>query len=630
MRCKTLRAPSGEHLDRIVGYYAGLAEDQQRRGGRARGPVDYYLDPDEPPGRWWGAGCVAVGLVGEVEGDQLRNMLVARHPLTGRKLGRGYGKRSARSFDATFSAPKSVSLLWGLCADPWVRAEVLAAHDAAVSSALSWLAGHGAPARLGTGGPHQVDTRGLVAAVFRQHTSRTADPSCTPTSSSGPSPRREREVARPRRPAAQGPAALDRLALRRRAPAELTARLGVVWGELEGGQADLVAVPEGLCEAFSKRSAQVEARLAEVLRRWVDDHDGAEPNPRTLAALERDAVLKSRPKKPKVTDAERCGPTGSAKPSTPATACRSCPRSPPARPGGGRPGEVIDEALRRVAQQDSSWLQADLMREVSTLVPADAAPSAEALVALVDDLATEAAGRCTELHPPGTGRHAVPGRRAASHRGGHRPASSPLRPCSTRSAGCSTGPTARCAGAVHPAGSSAARRSTTSSRRSRGGGRHRPGGAGGRACRYRQDRGRSPPPWPASEPEARRSSGGPSGKAADVLAAEAGCRSVTLAKLLLEHERSEPSPALQLPRGSTVLLDEAGMASTEDLDRLVTVANRRQWRLVFVGDPDQLPAVGRGGMFAAWCDTLPVHRLEQVRRFTEPWQADASRGTAGR
>jgi hypothetical protein len=59
----------------------------------------------------------------------------------------------------------------------------------------------------------------------------------------------------------------------------------------------------------------------------------------------------------------------------------------------------------------------------------------------------------------------------------------------------------------------------------------------------------------------------PSGKAADVLAAEAGCRSVTLAKLLLEHERYEPSPALQLPRGSTVLLDEAGMASTEDLDR---------------------------------------------------------------
>ncbi len=68
MRCTTLKAPTAEHLGRLVSYYAGLAEDHQRRDGRARGPVDYYLDPDEPPGRWWGAGCAAVGSAGEVEG----------------------------------------------------------------------------------------------------------------------------------------------------------------------------------------------------------------------------------------------------------------------------------------------------------------------------------------------------------------------------------------------------------------------------------------------------------------------------------------------------------------------------------------------------------------------------------
>ncbi len=43
---------SGETLDRLLDYYAGLAEDQQRRDGGGRGPVDYYLDPGEPPGRW--------------------------------------------------------------------------------------------------------------------------------------------------------------------------------------------------------------------------------------------------------------------------------------------------------------------------------------------------------------------------------------------------------------------------------------------------------------------------------------------------------------------------------------------------------------------------------------------------
>ena len=138
LRVTTLRA-AGTAVANMIDYYAGLAEDQQRRDGTSRGPVDYYLDPDEPPGRWWGGGCHAVGLAGEVEADQLRTMLEARHPGTGRKLGRGFGDRSARGFDATFSAAKSVSVLWALSPDPWVRAEVLAAHDAAVTAALGWL-----------------------------------------------------------------------------------------------------------------------------------------------------------------------------------------------------------------------------------------------------------------------------------------------------------------------------------------------------------------------------------------------------------------------------------------------------------------------------------------------------------
>jgi len=47
-------------------------------------------------------------------------------------------------------------------------------------------------------------------------------------------------------------------------------------------------------------------------------------------------------------------------------------------------------------------------------------------------------------------------------------------------------------------------------------------------------------------------------------------------------------------------------------------------RLVLVGDPEQLPSVTRGGMFAHWTDTLPAHRLEHIHRFDEPWQAEAS------
>lgn len=174
MRVTTLKA-STAGLSQLLDYYAGLAEDRELSGS-GRGPVDYYLDPDEPPGRWAGTGRHVLGLGGTVPGGQLRALLEGEQPGTSRQLGRRFGDSSARGFDATFSAPKSVSVLWALTPDPWVRAEVLAAHDTAVDAALEWFEHHGAVTRRGTDGVHQVDTRGITAAVFRQHTSRTVDP----------------------------------------------------------------------------------------------------------------------------------------------------------------------------------------------------------------------------------------------------------------------------------------------------------------------------------------------------------------------------------------------------------------------------------------------------------------------
>ncbi len=112
----------------------------------------------------------------------------------------------------------------------------------------------------------------------------------------------------------------------------------------------------------------------------------------------------------------------------------------------------------------------------------------------------------------------------------------------------------------------------------------------------------------------------PSGKAADVLAEATGAKCVTLAKLLHNDRTGGSLP----PRDTTIVLDEAGMASTDDLDHLVGLVQRHGWRLIAVGDPEQLPAVGRGGMFAHWTDTLPAHRLEHIHRFAEPWQGPAS------
>lgn len=158
MRATTLKASTGR-LGGLLAYYAGLAEDRTRPAGPARGPVDYYLDRDEPPGRWWGRGVEAVGLAGEVAGKDLRSLLEGRHPRDRRLLGRRFGESSARGFDATFSAPKSVSALWALSPDAFVRAEVLAAHDTAVEAALGWFEAHGAVTRRGRDGVDQAALR---------------------------------------------------------------------------------------------------------------------------------------------------------------------------------------------------------------------------------------------------------------------------------------------------------------------------------------------------------------------------------------------------------------------------------------------------------------------------------------
>jgi hypothetical protein len=67
--------------------------------------------------------------------EDLRAILDGLDPRTGETLV-GYRKNSG--FDLTLSAPKSVSLLWGL-GDRATAEQVVAAHDQAVLAALAYL-----------------------------------------------------------------------------------------------------------------------------------------------------------------------------------------------------------------------------------------------------------------------------------------------------------------------------------------------------------------------------------------------------------------------------------------------------------------------------------------------------------
>jgi conjugative relaxase-like TrwC/TraI family protein len=148
----------------------------------------YLADaPGEEPGRWIGRQADCLGLAGRVEADELQRLLEGRDPASGVSLGRqlvdreladGQVVRAVAGFDATFSAPKSLSVWWALTGDTGL----LEAHDVAVTAAVEHLERYGATTRIRHQGRRlHPDAVGLTMATFRQTTSRADDRRCTPT-----------------------------------------------------------------------------------------------------------------------------------------------------------------------------------------------------------------------------------------------------------------------------------------------------------------------------------------------------------------------------------------------------------------------------------------------------------------
>jgi len=113
----------------------------------------------------------------------------------------------------------------------------------------------------------------------------------------------------------------------------------------------------------------------------------------------------------------------------------------------------------------------------------------------------------------------------------------------------------------------------------------------------------------------------PSAVAAGVLAEQAGISADTLAKFLLDAEAGRT----RLLPGEVVVCDEASMVSTRDLARLVTLTHAAGGKAVLVGDHRQLGSVDAGGLFRLLAADAHTAELTAIRRFSEPWEADATR-----
>ena len=149
----------------------------------------YYEATGNPPGRWYGEGITGLGdssmrlRPGDVVTEEAMTAVFRDgvDPLTDDALGRPYrrfddGKRHAVvGYDLTFTAPKSVSVLWAL-ADDATRGIVYDAHRAALASSLEFVEQRVIRTRLGDGGRQQVRTRGMIAAAFDHWDTRAGDP----------------------------------------------------------------------------------------------------------------------------------------------------------------------------------------------------------------------------------------------------------------------------------------------------------------------------------------------------------------------------------------------------------------------------------------------------------------------
>ena len=115
-----------------------------------------------------------------------------------------------------------------------------------------------------------------------------------------------------------------------------------------------------------------------------------------------------------------------------------------------------------------------------------------------------------------------------------------------------------------------------------------------------------------------------SGIAAENLELGSGIASRTIASLEHRWSRGED----MLTSRDVLVIDEAGMIGTRQLERVIAEAERRGAKVVLVGDPEQLQAIEAGAAFRAAAERHGSIEITQVRRQREDWQRDATRHMA--
>ena len=357
-------------------------------------------------------------------------------------------RRSAPYTDVTVSLVKSVSIFhtsikenerqarlagdeagarWWADREAEVQEALQAANQAAMQHLQDWAqtrTGSGV-ARVGDEDTVKFEPTGLVISSWLQGTSRDGDPQ----------DHIHNQIARMSRTESDGKwRTVDTAGLRAQLGAvratfgahlrsEMTRRFGVEWVPRKDGDGfELKGITRAQIEKYSTRTQAIDAETAKAVETWKARHDGQEPSRRELLYIRQEATMASRRGKEdgeidwdkhlaeaeakwEAIDGTRLRDVAGKVSNLRGPGAPREPAQPGAAPSADTQLRVMQTALARVQEHKTTWIRADLMREIADALPAEAhamrAADAVALVAQLTDRAIAGeAGQVMSLDAP--------------------------------------------------------------------------------------------------------------------------------------------------------------------------------------------------------------------------------------
>ncbi|MFN8215169.1 MAG: MobF family relaxase [Solirubrobacterales bacterium] len=595
-----------------AGYWLAAVRD---------GEEDYYTKPGEGPGYWLGSLADELGLESQVDSEHYGAILNGQDPLGGRTLvarperrtykdaeGRERRSEPTLGYDLRFSAPKSVSLLWAI-GSPGVRETVLEIHAEAVAAGIGYLERNACWVARGKGGVRLEPGAGFVGMGFLHRSSRAGDPALhthvvTSNMTRALSDGKWLSLANPKRTSpllreAKAAGHVYQAKLR----AEVTRRLGLGWRDLTNGYADLRCFGREEIQHFSQRRAEIVERMAEL-------------GVKSAAAAEV-AAYRTREAKDYGVSFDNQRADWIARAAEFGVSERSIARSvaaAAARPPHRIAAADVDAALADLEEHHSHFDRRDLLCSLATQLPEGA--EAGALEGAVERLL--AGGKVVEIH---RGSEPISASYFTTPRLWQMERSVVDAAVAGAGASASEIDAATLAAVLARHRYLGAEQAEMVRRLTTGGERivtvaALPGTGKTTALNAAAEG------WAAG---GFRGIGVSTARSATNEIQDVGLPATSIAKLLiLTGERAERGLE-PLPPGTVIVVDEASAMSTPHAVALLRLVERCDGKLVLIGDPHQIGAVGPGGIYGHLTRLLETIELTEIRRQREEVDRDVVR-----